>query len=115
MRDVLIPDGCAFNVAKVLSGLYSGTGTGTEADLELHAVYGLSVGGCVSVERSAGSVHDSNGLHPAQWEAGTLYIWVLGYNSYERMVEAVRARAHVLQRLEKGANGCRSITSGELQ
>ena len=99
-RDVLIPDGCAFKVAKALSGMYPGT----EAELELHAVYSVGAGGCVSVERSAGSVHDSDGLHPARWEAGALYIWDLGYNSYERIVEAVRAGAHVLQRLEKSAN-----------
>lgn len=101
-RDVLIPDGCAFKIAKALSGLYPGTGT--EAELKLHAVYSVGGGGCVSVERSAGSVHDSDGLDPARWEAGALYIWDLGYNSYERVVEAVRADAHVLQRLKRGAN-----------
>lgn len=49
-------------------------------------------------------MHDSDGLHPERWEAGALYIWDLGYNSYERIVEAVGAGAHVLQRLKDGAN-----------
>jgi hypothetical protein len=35
--DVLIPDGCAFKVARALSGLHPGTGTA--AELKLHAVY----------------------------------------------------------------------------
>lgn len=101
-RDVLIPDACAFKIAKALSGVYAGTGT--EAELKLHAVYSVGAGGCIAVERSAGSMHDSDGLHPARWEAGALYIWDLGYNSYERIVDAVSARAHILQRLKDGAN-----------
>jgi putative transposase len=101
-RDVLIADGCAFKIAKALSGAYPGTGT--DAELKLHAVYSVGAGGCVAVERSAGSTHDSDGLHPARWEAGALYIWDLGYNSYERIVEAVSAGAYVLQRLKTGAN-----------
>lgn len=101
-RDVLIPDSCAFKIAKVLSGVYAGTGT--DAELKLHAIYSVGAGGCISVERSAGSMHDSDGLHPERWEAGTLYIWDLGYNSYERIVDAVSADAQVLQRLKEGAN-----------
>lgn len=101
-RDVLIPDGCAFKVAKALSGVYGGTGT--DAELKLHAVYSVGAGGCIAVERSAGSVHDSDGLHPDRWEPGALYIWDLGYNSYERFAEATLAGAHVLQRLKDGAN-----------
>ena len=102
LRDVLIPDGCAFKVAKALSGAYPGTGT--DAELKLHAVYSVGAGGCVSVERSAGSMHDSDGLHPEHWEAGALYIWDLAYNSYARIVDAVGADAHILQRLKDGAN-----------
>ena len=101
-RDVLIPDGCAFKVAKALSGVYAGTGT--DAELKLHAIYSVGAGGCVGVERSAGSMHDSDGLHPERWEAGALYIWDLGYNSYDRIAEAALAGAHVLQRLKDGAN-----------
>jgi hypothetical protein len=101
-RDVLIPDGCAFKVAKALSGVYAGTGT--DAELKLHAIYSVGAGGCIAVERSAGSTHDSDGLHPERWEAGALYIWDLGYNSYERIVDATLADAHVLQRLKDGAN-----------
>lgn len=101
-RDVLIPDSCAFKIAKALSGVYPGTGT--DAELKLHAIYSVGVGGAVSVERSAGSMHDSEGLHPERWEADALYIWDLGYNSHKRIVEAVSAGAHVLQRLKDGAN-----------
>ena len=75
-----------------------------ESELKLHAVYRVGAGGCVSVERAAGSVQDSDGLHPERWEAGALYIWDLGYNSYARMVEAVEGGAHVLQRLKSDAN-----------
>lgn len=101
-RDVLIPDGCAFKIASALSGVY--TGTGTDAELKLHAVYSVSAGGCIAVERTAGSVHDSDGLHPERWEAGALYIRDPGYNSYARFIDAVSGGAHVLQRLKQGAN-----------
>jgi putative transposase len=101
-RDVLIPDGCAFKVASALSGVYAGTGT--DAELKLHAIYSVSAGGCTAVERTAGSVHDSEGLRPDVWEAGALYIWDLGYNSYERFLDVVESDAHVLQRLKEGAN-----------
>lgn len=101
-RDVLIADGCAFKIAKALSGAYPGTGT--DAELKLHAIYSVGAGGSLSIERSAGSVHDSDGLHPRHWERDVLYIWDLGYNSYERIVDAVLAGAHVLQRLKNGAN-----------
>jgi hypothetical protein len=101
-RDVLIPDGCAFKIAGALSGVYAGTGT--QAELKLHAVYSVGAGGCISVERTAGSVHDSDGFWPERWEGGALYIWDLGYNSYERFIDAVQAGAVVLQRLKEGAN-----------
>jgi putative transposase len=102
LRDVLIPDGCAFKVARALSGVYAGTGT--DAELKLHAVYSVGAGGCISVERTAGSVHDSDGFWPTQWETGALYIWDLGYNSHRRFIDAVAAGAFVLQRLKDGAN-----------
>lgn len=101
-RDVLIPDGCAFKIANALSGVYAGTGS--YAALKLHAIYSVGAGGCVAAERTAGSVHDSEGLHPEHWEAGALYIWDLGYDSYARFVDAVQAGAHVLQRLKSNAN-----------
>jgi putative transposase len=101
-RDVLIPDGCAFKLARALSGVYAGTGT--EAELKLHAVYSVRAGGCISVERTAGSVHDSDGFWPKSWEAGALYIWDLGYNSHKRFIDAVEGGAFVLQRLKDGAN-----------
>lgn len=100
-RDVLIPDGCAFKVASALSGVYAGTGTA--AELKLHAIFSVGAGGAISVERSAGSVHDSEGFAPT-WVPDALYIWDLGYNSYERVIEAVTAGAHVLQRLKSDAN-----------
>lgn len=101
-RDVLIPDGCAFKIASALSGVYAGTGT--QAELKLHAVYSVGAGGCISVERTAGSVHDSDGFWPESWQAGALYIWDLGYNSYERFIDATQGGAIVLQRLKDGAN-----------
>jgi putative transposase len=100
-RDVLIPDGCAFKIASLLSGIYPGTGQ--PAELKLHAVYSVKAATATSVESTAGSVHDSDGFWP-EWEAGSLYIWDLGYNSYERFVDAVKSGAVVLQRLKDGAN-----------
>ena len=111
-RDVLIPDGCAFKIASALSGVYAGTGT--DSELKLHAVYSVAAGGCIAIERTAGSVHDSDGLHPEHehWEAGALYIWDLGYNSYERFIDAVVGGAHVLQRLKAKANPSTSASYG---
>jgi hypothetical protein len=100
--DVLIADGCAFKLASALSGVYHGTGQA--AELKLHAIYSVRAGSAISVQRSAGSVHDSDGFWPARWEKNALYIWDLGYNSHERFIDAVEAGAFVLQRLKDGAN-----------
>lgn len=115
--DVLIPDGCAFKLACALSGVHPGTGQ--PAELKLHAVYSVNVGSAVSVDMTPGSVHDSDGFAPQTWQAGALYIWDLGYNSYDRLVDAVLCGAQVLQRLKERANpvvvasygptGCRQL------
>lgn len=100
--DVLVPDGCAFKVATALSGLYPGTGTA--AELKLHAVHSVRAGGAVGVEPSAGSVHDSDGFWPERWEKGALYLWDLGFENKERFIDATQAGAHVLQRLKSSSN-----------
>ena len=73
-RDVIIPDGCAFKLASVLSGVHPGTGN--PAELKLHAVYSVKTG-MASVTPTAGRVHDNDGFWP-EWESGALYIWDLG-------------------------------------
>src|SRR5438477_1947676 len=100
--NVLIPDGCAFKLASALSGIYPGTGQ--DSELKLHAVYNVGLRTATTIGVSAGSVHDSDGFHPESWQAGALYLWDLGYNSYARFIDAVRAGAHVLQRFKDGAN-----------
>jgi putative transposase len=100
--DVLVPDGCAFKVAAALSGVYAGTGT--DAELKLHAVHSVRAGGAVSVKSSAGSMHDSDGFWPEHWEAGALYLWDLGFENKARFIDAVHAGAHVLQRLKSSSN-----------
>ena len=112
--DVLIPDGCAFKLASVLSGI--SPGTGQPAELKLHAVYSVKAQTAQSVTPTAGSVHDSDGFWPT-WEPGALYIWDLGYQSVDRFVDGALAGAHLLQRLKSnhdpiilasyGANGAR--------
>jgi len=44
-RDVLVPDGCAFKLAKRLASSYAGTGN--DSELKLHAVYSLRANGLV--------------------------------------------------------------------
>lgn len=100
--DVLIPDGCAFKLAAALSNVYAGTGQASE--LKLHAVYSVRAGGVVSATSTAGSVHDSDGFWPDRWQREALYISDLAYVNNKRFVEAVRAGAHMLQRLKSGAN-----------
>lgn len=100
--DVLVPDGCAFKLAAALSGVYAGTGT--DAELKLHAVHSVRAGGVVSVESSAGSTHDSDGFWPEHWEKGALYLWDLGFENKERFIDAGQAGAHVLQRLKSSSN-----------
>lgn len=119
--DVLIPDGCAFKLACALSGVHPGTGQ--PAELKLHAVYSVNLGSATSVGISSGNVHDSDGFAPTNWQAGALYIWDLGYNSYDRFVDAVLNGAYVLQRLKERANpvviasygptGCRQLVLDE--
>ena len=100
-HDVLIPDGCAFKLASVLSGI--SPGTGQPAELKLHAVYSVKAGTALDATPTAGSVHDSDGFWPT-WQPGALYIWDLGYQSVERFVEGALAGAHLLQRLEDNHN-----------
>jgi hypothetical protein len=121
LADVLIPDGCAFKLARALSGLYPGTGTA--AELKLHAIYSIKAQSCIEVHSTAGSVHDSDGFWPASWVSGALYLWDLGYQNYERFVDATEAGAYVLQRLKElsnpvvlasyGATGCRRPLAGQ--
>lgn len=101
-RDVLIPDGCAFKLASILSGI--SPGTGQPAELKLHAVYSLKAKTAIEVTPTAGSVHDSEGFWPERWEAGALYLWDLGYQNNDRFVEASLAGALLLQRLKEKAN-----------
>jgi hypothetical protein len=100
--DVLVPDGCAFKLAVALSGMYPGTGT--DAELKLHAVHSVRAGGAVRVEVSAGSVHDSDGFWPECWQRDALYLWDLGYENKERFLDAALAGAQVLQRLKSVSN-----------
>lgn len=110
-RDAIIPDGCAFKLARALSGLYPGTGQ--DAELKLHAVYSVRAAGAIAVETSAGSVHDSEGFWPTNWQPGALYLWDLGFNSHERFIDAAKAAAHVLQRLKSTGNPVVLASYGE--
>jgi hypothetical protein len=115
--DVLVPDGCAFKLASVLSGV--SPGTGQPAEIKLHAIYSVKAGTAVAVTPTAGCVHDSDGFWPT-WEPDALYIWDLGYQSVDRFVDGALAGAHLLQRLKDKHNpvivasygargGCREI------
>jgi putative transposase len=111
LRDILIPDGCAFKLANELAGVYDGTGQA--AELKLHAVYSVRSGGVFRIERTAGNVHDNDGFAPESFDAGSLYIWDLGYNDYNRVVKATLDGALVLQRLKSGANPIVLASYGE--
>lgn len=100
-RDILVPDGCGFKLASILSGI--SPGTGQPAELKLHAVYSVKAATAISVTPTAGSVHDSDGFSP-KWEAGALYIWDLGYQSVDRFVDGALAGAQLLQRLKDNHN-----------
>jgi hypothetical protein len=99
--DVLVPDGCAFKLASVLSGI--SPGTGQPAEIKLHSVYSVKAATAVEVTPTAGSVHDSDGFWPT-WEPGALYIWDLGYQNVDRFVDGALAGAHLLQRLKDNHN-----------
>jgi len=100
-RDVLVPDGCAFKLAKRLASSYAGIGN--DSELKLQSVYSVRAGGLTSIHVTAGTVHDINGFAP-QWQPGVLYIWDLGYNDYGRAIAATKAGSLILQRLKKKAN-----------
>lgn len=110
-RDVVIPDGCGFKLARALSGLYPGTGQ--DAGLKLHAVYSVRSAEALSVEMSAGSEHDSDGFWPDKWQAGALYIWDLAFTNHERFLDAKDGGAFVLQRLKDVANPVVLASYGE--
>lgn len=98
LTDVLIPDSCAFKLARALSGLYPGTGT--DAELRLHAVYSVKAGASLQDTRTAGTASDSATFWPATWTRGALYLWDLGYQNNRRFVDATEAGAYILQRLK---------------
>ncbi len=100
--DVLIPDGCAFKIAAALAGV--SPGTSSPAEFKLHAVYSLRANGLVGAATSAGVVHDNDGFKPDTWVRDALYIWDLGYQDYDRFVDAVKHGAVPLQRLKDKAN-----------
>lgn len=100
--DVLIPDGCAFKIAAALAGVWPGTGT--PAEFKLHAVYSVRAGTAVDLHASAGSVHDTLGFTPDGWVRDALYVWDLGYQDYDRFVDAVVCGAVPLQRLKDKLN-----------
>lgn len=100
--DVLVPDGCAFKIAAALAGV--SPGTSNPAEFKLHAVYSVGANGLVAAATSAGTTHDNDGFKPDTWVREALYIWDLGYQDYDRFVDAVRRGAIPLQRLKDKAN-----------
>ena len=100
--DVLMPDGCSFKIAAALAGVWPGTST--PAEFKLHAVYSVRANGPVELRQSAGRVHDNVGFAPAAWVRDALYIWDLGYQDYDRFVDAVLSGAIPLQRLKDKLN-----------
>lgn len=100
--DVLMPDGCAFKIAAAMAGLYPGTSNA--AEFKLHAVYSVRSNGPVALSQSAGRVHDTVGFVPENWVRGALYLWDLGYQDYDRFVDAVLSGAIPLQRLKDKLN-----------
>jgi hypothetical protein len=108
--DVLIPDGCAFKLASVLSGI--SPGTGQAAEIKLHTVYSVKAKTAVEVTPTAGSIHDSDGFWPT-WEPGALYIWDLGFQNVDRFVDGALAGAHLLQRLKDNHNPVILASYGE--
>ena len=100
-KDLLLTDSTCFKLARALVAVLPGSGSA--AALKLHAIYSVRADGPVSVEATAGREHDSPHFRPA-WVAGALYLWDLGYNDYERLLEAHLAGAFLVQRLKDKAN-----------
>src|SRR5258708_6135272 len=86
LTDVLISDGCAFKLARALAGVYPGTGT--VAELKLHAVYSVKAGASLEDKRTAGSTPDTKAVWPETLVKGALYLWDLGYHDNQRLVHA---------------------------
>jgi hypothetical protein len=100
--DVLIPDSCAFKLARALSGLYPGVGN--EAELKLHAVYSVKAGASLEDGRTGSTEADTEIFWPTTWITGALYVWDLGYQHNARFIEATESGAYVLQRLKELSN-----------
>lgn len=100
--DVLMPDGCAFKIAAALADVWPGTSN--PAEFKLHAVYSVRANGPRDLRQSAGCTHDTLGFKPECWEPHALYLWDLGYQDYDRFVEAALAGAIPLQRLKDKLN-----------
>lgn len=64
----------------------------------------MGANGLVAAATSAGTTHDNDGFKPDTWVREALYIWDLGYQDYDRFVDAVKRGAIPLQRLKDKAN-----------
>jgi putative transposase len=99
--DLLIPDGTIFKLATAFAGVLPGSGSA--AALKLHAVYSVRAQAATTIEFTAGREHDNPHFTPA-WVHGALYLWDLGFNDYSRVIDAIDAEAHLIQRLKDSGN-----------
>lgn len=100
-KDLLLTDSTCFKLARALAGALPGSGT--TAALKLHAIYSVRAQTALSVEATEGRAHDAPHFRPV-WQPGALYLWDLGYNDYDRAVDAHVAAAFFAQRLKDKAN-----------
>jgi IS4 transposase len=104
-RDVLAQDGTVLQLSPVLAALFPATRTNVvDAAAKAHVTADLRARRIVDVTLTSERGSELDELLQQQFVADTLYLFDLGYTSYDLLWLIEQARAFVLMRLKENAN-----------
>jgi putative transposase len=104
-RDVLAQDGTVLQLSPVLATLFPATRTNVvDAAAKVHVTADLRARRIIDVTVTGERGSELDELYLQEFIADTLYLFDLGYTSYDLLSTIDRARAFVLMRLKENAN-----------
>lgn len=104
-RDVLAQDGTVLQLSPVLATLFPATRTNVvDAAAKAHVTADLRARRIVDVTVTGERGSELNELYLQEFVAGSLYLFDLGYTSYDLFWLIEQARAFLLMRLKENAN-----------
>jgi len=104
-RDVLAQDGTVLQLSPVLAALFPATRTNVvDAAAKVHVTADLRARRIIDVTVTGERGSELDELWLQEFTANTLYLFDLGYTSYDLYSAIVHARAFLLMRLKENAN-----------